>query len=249
MCLRHSIGFWVANTVKVSGSWCEIPSTVTRRSCMASSSAACVLAGARLISSPRMRSPKMGPGRKVKLGSAWPPRNTDAGDIGRHEIRRELDPPEVETERLAQRADEQRLRRAGHPFEQHVTSHDSAATASRTAASCPSTTRRSWSTMAAAGWRHGRQRSRCPVLQSASSIPPTHPPRHWPPAAPLRGSAERPVSSRNVASARRPSAVRTASSGLSSHARGSSWPGRLREAAGESAHHQIGRDAMPAGGG
>ena len=66
----NSIGFCVANTVKSSGSSCEVPSTVTRRSCIASSSAACVLAGARLISSPSTRSPKIGPGRKLKTTGA-----------------------------------------------------------------------------------------------------------------------------------------------------------------------------------
>ena len=42
-----------------------MPSTVTVRSCIASSSAACVFAGARLISSANTRSAKIGPGRKV----------------------------------------------------------------------------------------------------------------------------------------------------------------------------------------
>ena len=42
-----------------------MPSAVTWRSCMASSSAACVLAGARLTSSARTRLAKTGPGRKA----------------------------------------------------------------------------------------------------------------------------------------------------------------------------------------
>jgi len=61
----NSIGFWVAKTVKVAESGWLTPSTVTVRSCIASSSAAWVFAGARLISSASTRSAKIGPGRKV----------------------------------------------------------------------------------------------------------------------------------------------------------------------------------------
>ena len=114
----NSIGFWVANTVKLSGSACEVPSTVTRRSCIASSSAAWVLAGARLISSPSTRSPKIGPGRKLKLPGAG--QQAHAGDVGRHQVGRELDAAELEPERQAERPHQQRLGGAGHAFEQHV---------------------------------------------------------------------------------------------------------------------------------
>ena len=47
------------------------PSTVTWSSCIASSSAACVFGGARLISSARRRLAKIGPGRKLKSAVRW----------------------------------------------------------------------------------------------------------------------------------------------------------------------------------
>src|SRR2546427_5482678 len=56
----NSTGFWVANTVNTGDSAWLVPSIVTVRSCIASSSAAWVLAGARLISSASTRSAKMG---------------------------------------------------------------------------------------------------------------------------------------------------------------------------------------------
>src|SRR2546428_116146 len=61
----NSTGFWVANTVNTGESAWLVPSIVTVRSCIASRSAAWVLAGARLISSARTRSAKIGPGRNV----------------------------------------------------------------------------------------------------------------------------------------------------------------------------------------
>ena len=114
----NSIGFWVAKTVNPSGSGCEVPSTVTRRSCIASSSAAWVLAGARLISSPSTRSPKIGPGRKLKV--LWPLSRFTPGDVRRHQVRRELDAAELEPQRQAERPHQERLGGAGHAFEQHV---------------------------------------------------------------------------------------------------------------------------------
>ena len=47
------------------------PSIVTCRSCIASSSAAWVFGGARLISSASRRLVKIGPGRKRKSASRW----------------------------------------------------------------------------------------------------------------------------------------------------------------------------------
>ena len=114
----NSIGFCVANTVKASGSAWDVPSTVTRRSCIASSSAAWVLAGARLISSPSTRSPKSGPGRKLNVPGVV--EQAHAGDVRRHQVGRELDAAELEAERQAEGPDQQRLRGAGHAFEQHV---------------------------------------------------------------------------------------------------------------------------------
>lgn len=59
-----SIGFWVAMTRNGEGNRWATPSAVVWRSCMASSSAACVLAGARLISSASTSEAKIGPSRK-----------------------------------------------------------------------------------------------------------------------------------------------------------------------------------------
>ena len=61
-----SIGFCVANTKNGGSSGLVCPSMVTCRSCIASSSADCVLAGARLISSHRSTCAKTGPGWKRK---------------------------------------------------------------------------------------------------------------------------------------------------------------------------------------
>ena len=58
-------GFCVAMTMKGLGRSCVTPSTVTARSSMTSSRAACVLAEVRLISSPRSRLQKTAPGRKT----------------------------------------------------------------------------------------------------------------------------------------------------------------------------------------
>ncbi len=60
---------WVAMTRKGRSSRCVSPSIVTWRSCIASSSAACVFGGARLISSARRRFVKIGPGRNSKSTS------------------------------------------------------------------------------------------------------------------------------------------------------------------------------------
>jgi hypothetical protein len=48
-----------------------MPSIVTCRSCIASSSAACVFGGARLISSARRRFAKIGPGRNSNSPLRW----------------------------------------------------------------------------------------------------------------------------------------------------------------------------------
>src|SRR5262249_5284240 len=61
----YSIGFCVATTTNGSGSGRATPSTLTWRSCIASSSAACVLGGVRLISSASRRLVNTGPGRNA----------------------------------------------------------------------------------------------------------------------------------------------------------------------------------------
>src|SRR6185295_668333 len=64
------MGFCVAKTKNGSSSVYVRPCTVTRCSCIASSSADCVLGGVRLISSARTMLPKMGPGTNTIL--RWP---------------------------------------------------------------------------------------------------------------------------------------------------------------------------------
>ena len=61
----YSIGFWVAATMNGSGSRRDAPSMLTVRSSIASSSAAWVFGGVRLISSASSRLVKIGPGRKL----------------------------------------------------------------------------------------------------------------------------------------------------------------------------------------
>ncbi len=65
----NSIGFWVAITTKGRASSWVTPSTVTRRSCMHSSSPDWVLGEARLISSTRTMFENTGPGRNSKRPS------------------------------------------------------------------------------------------------------------------------------------------------------------------------------------
>ena len=67
----YSIGFCVATTRNGSGSGRLAPSTETWPSCIASSSAACVLGGVRLISSASTRLANTGPGRNASS----PPRS------------------------------------------------------------------------------------------------------------------------------------------------------------------------------
>ena len=67
----YSIGFCVASTRNGGSSRCVVFSIVTWRSCIASSSAACVFGGARLISSARRRLAKTGPGRNTNSAVRW----------------------------------------------------------------------------------------------------------------------------------------------------------------------------------
>src|SRR5918992_733911 len=67
----YSIGFCVAATMNGRASSYVVPSIVTWFSCMHSSSAACVLGGARLISSPRTRLANTGPGRNSNSFERW----------------------------------------------------------------------------------------------------------------------------------------------------------------------------------
>ena len=95
------------------------PSVVTCRSCIASSSAACVFGGARLISSASRRLVKIGPGAELEVAVALVP-DRRAGDVGGHQVGRELDAAEAEPAGLGERARDQRLREARHVLEQDV---------------------------------------------------------------------------------------------------------------------------------
>ena len=100
---------------------------VTRRSCMASSSAACVFGGVRLISSASSRLVKIGPGLKRKLRAAGRGvllEHLRAGDVGGHEVGRELDALAAEVERAGQRAGHERLGQAGRADEQAVAARE-----------------------------------------------------------------------------------------------------------------------------
>ena len=67
----YSIGFCVASTTNGDASGRVSPSVVTCRSCIASSSAAWVFGGARLISSARRRLVKIGPGMNSNSARRW----------------------------------------------------------------------------------------------------------------------------------------------------------------------------------
>ena len=122
-----SIGFCVASTKNGSGSGIESPATVTRCSCIASSSAACVRGGARLISSASRMLAKTGP--RTNRNVRWPVALSSSRisvpvmSLG-HEVRRELDAPELEVHRFRDRADHQRLRESGDADEQRVAAGD-----------------------------------------------------------------------------------------------------------------------------
>ena len=67
----YSIGFWVASTRNGRSSGRVPSSLVTCRSCIASSNAAWVFGGARLISSPSRTWVKIGPGWKRSSPLRW----------------------------------------------------------------------------------------------------------------------------------------------------------------------------------
>ena len=73
------------------------PPTVTLRSCIASSSADCVLGVARLISSASTMCAKIGPALELEVPPAVGVLDDDvrADDVGRHQVRRELDAREA----------------------------------------------------------------------------------------------------------------------------------------------------------
>ena len=100
---------------------CRTCPTVTCRSCIASNRAAWVLGGVRLISSASTTLWNSGPGQKAELAVARRPvllQDVGPGDVGRHQVGRELDAAEAHRQAAGQRADHQRLGQAGNPFQQ-----------------------------------------------------------------------------------------------------------------------------------
>ena len=126
------------------------PPTLTWRSAIASSSADCTLAGARLISSASTRLAKTGTELGVEgLGRRTP--HPGADDVARHQVGSELEAVEAAADDLGERADGEGLGHPGHALEEQV------ARASR-----PTSIRsiiRSWPTMTCliSNWRRSRR--------------------------------------------------------------------------------------------
>jgi hypothetical protein len=57
------------------------------------------------------------------LANSGPGTKVGAGDVGRHQVRSELDALERQAQRAGQRAHQQRLGRAGHAGDQAVATH------------------------------------------------------------------------------------------------------------------------------
>ena len=89
-----SIGFCVASTRNGSGSLNVWSPMVTWRSCIASSSALCTLAGARLISSARIRLANTGP-FLMRNSPSFGIVDQRANHVGGQQVGRELDPMET----------------------------------------------------------------------------------------------------------------------------------------------------------
>ena len=99
------------------------PPAVTRCSCIACSSAACVFGGVRLISSASTMFAKIGPLHEAELaapGRSVLLENVGAGDVRRHQVGRELNAVERQVQHVGERRDQQRLRQARHADEQAV---------------------------------------------------------------------------------------------------------------------------------
>ena len=124
-----SIGFCVASTKNGSSQLVRRAADGDRCSCIASSSADCVLGVARLISSARTMLAKIGPALELEHSrrpSGVFVDDVRADDVGRHQVGRELDALEVQVQRLGERADQQRLAQPGHAFEQRVAAGEQA---------------------------------------------------------------------------------------------------------------------------
>ena len=114
-----SIGFWVATTMNGASRWYVVPSTVTCRSSMHSSSADWVLGEARLISSPTTMLAKTPPGRNSNSRVSWLNTETPVTSLGSRSgvnwIRRTVQSIDA-GERLAQH----RLADAGDVLDEQV---------------------------------------------------------------------------------------------------------------------------------
>jgi hypothetical protein len=96
---------------------------------MASSSAAWVLGGVRLISSASSRLAKIGPRRNSELllaGGRVGLQHLGADDVGGHQVGGELDALELKVQHLRDGADHQRLGHAGQADQQRVAAGDDA---------------------------------------------------------------------------------------------------------------------------
>ena len=107
------------------GTGCVSCAIVTWRSCITSSSADCTFAGARLISSASRKLQKTGPS-SVSNVAGRRQEDARADEVGRDEVRRELDALEAPVEHLRGRLDRERLRQAGHALDQQVAAREQA---------------------------------------------------------------------------------------------------------------------------
>ena len=121
----YSTGFCVASVMNGRSSGYETPSIVTWSSCMHSSSAACVFGDARLISSTSRMFAKTGPGAELEL-VALLVEDVDAGDVGRQQVGRELQPREAAVDRARERLRQHRLPDAGEVLDDQVPLGDEA---------------------------------------------------------------------------------------------------------------------------
>ena len=114
-----SIGFCVARTRKGASSGKVSSPMVTCSSCIASSSALCTFAGARLTSSARIRFEKIRPLLNAELPGplvVYP----GAYEVRGQKVGRELDTGEPRLDRVANRLDQEGLGKAWHALQQNV---------------------------------------------------------------------------------------------------------------------------------
>ena len=118
-----STGFCVANTVNRSPSGRETPSTVTWRSCHRLEQCGLRLRRCAVDLVGEQEIGEHGPGLELEAARRIA-EDVHTGDIGRHEVGRELDAREANAERCGEHAREQRLRGTGHAFDEHVSARE-----------------------------------------------------------------------------------------------------------------------------